>query len=74
MCEGKTIAEIAEELKMEPSALIAMMENMVRMGYLTHGERENRGVCSTCPLNKICSKRNYRVFFLTEKGRRVGGC
>ncbi len=62
------------ELNMEYSALIAMMENMVRMGYLTHGEKKDVGACKTCPLNEICSKRNYKVFFLTDKGRKLGGC
>ncbi|NPA74890.1 MAG: hypothetical protein GXO25_02265 [Euryarchaeota archaeon] len=56
---------------MEYGALIAMLEHLVRMGYLTHGTNTQLGACKTCPLNKICSKRNYKVYFLTDRGRKL---
>ena len=75
ICEGKTLAEISEEMDMEYSALIAMLEHMVKMGYLVRGKKENNEICSTCPLQKVCSERSYTVYFLTEKGKKlVGSC
>ena len=71
ICEGKTIAEIAEDLGMEYSALIAMLEHLVKMGYLIKGKKENTGPCASCPLQNVCSRRNYTVYFLTDKGKKL---
>ncbi len=73
ICKGKTLAEIAEDLGMEYTALIAMLEHLVKMGYLEKGKKENTGLCASCPLQKVCSKRNYTVYFLTDKGKKLTG-
>ena len=69
--EGKTLHEISKSLDMEYDALIAMLEHLVEMGYLSHGTQESQGRCRTCPLNKVCASRNYRIYFLTEKGKKL---
>ncbi len=74
LCEGKTLAEISELMGMEYSALIGMLEHMVKMGYLVRGKKQDMGKCSSCPLRKVCSQRNYVVYYLTEKGKKLASC
>ena len=73
ICKGKTLAEISNEMGMEYSALISMLEHLVKMGYLTKGKKENNTMCASCPLQKVCAQRNYTVYFLTDKGKKLAG-
>ena len=51
---GKTLAEISEEMSMEYSALLALLEHLVKIGYLETRERVDDEVeaCKTCPLSR----------------------
>ena len=71
--EGKTLAEIEEELGMEHSALTGMLEHLARMGYVEIRDRKEgeTGVCSSCPLREVCRKNGAKVYYLTERGRRA---
>jgi len=71
--EGKTIAEIAEELNMEYSAAIGIIEHLVKLGYLEERKRsdEESRICKSCPLYKVCSKKEFKIYYLTEKGRKL---
>ncbi len=71
--EGKTLAEISKEMDMEYSALMGLVEHLVKMGYLTTRDRgdEEIGICKSCPLFEICSKKGPKVYYLTEKGERA---
>ncbi len=71
--EGKTLAEISEEMNMEYSALIGLVEHLVKMGYLTTRDRgkEEIRTCKSCPLFEICSKKGPKVYYLTEKGKKA---
>jgi hypothetical protein len=70
---GETLAEIERELGMEHSALLGMLDRMVKMGLLEMRERkpEEQGVCKTCPLREVCGKNGPKVYYLTEKGLRA---
>ncbi len=72
---GETLAEIAESLKMEVGALMGMVEHLVKMGYLEERKRtpEESIGCRTCPLYRVCSKKELRVYYLTDKGRKLIG-
>ena len=73
--EGKTIVEIAEELNMEYSAVMGIIEHLVKLGYLKERKRdeEERKFCRSCPLFQVCSKKELKIYYLTEKGRRLVG-
>jgi predicted transcriptional regulator len=71
LSEGRTLWEISRELDMEYSALTAMLEHMVKMGYLSHGTKKEKDFCRTCPLNSLCAQKNYRIYYITEKGRKL---
>ncbi len=73
ICAGWTLAEISQNLNMEYSALISMLEHLVKLGYLTKGTKTDTGTCKTCPLREHCSERNYTIYFLTDKGRKIAG-
>jgi len=71
--EGKTLAEISKEMNMEYSALLGLVEHLVKMGYLETRDRQGEEikVCKSCPLFEICSKEGAKIYYLTEKGKRV---
>ncbi len=73
IAQGKTIAEIANELNMDYSAVLGIIEHLVKLGYLEERKRtqEEAKICRSCPLFKVCSKRELRFFYLTEKGKRA---
>ncbi len=70
---GETLAQIEDELGMEHSALLGMLDRMVKMGLLEVRERTagEQGVCKTCPLREVCGKNGPKVYYLTEKGLRA---
>ncbi len=74
---GKTIPEIEEELKMEHSALVGMLEHMVKLGYLSREtpspscERNDASICARCPLKKICVRINAVIYTITPKGMNL---
>ena len=72
---GETLAEIAEALQMEPEALMGMVEHLVKMGYLEERKRspEESAGCRTCPLYKVCSQKELKIYYLTDKGKRLIG-
>ncbi len=71
--QGKTLAQIAEELNMEYSALMGMIEHLIKMGYIIAVDRKPQEIsaCKTCPLYKVCSKNGPKIYYLTEKGKRA---
>ncbi len=69
--KGYTLFEISQTLEIEYSALIAMCEHMRKMGYLEEVKTQPGNLCNTCPLQKICAKRNYRIFALADKGKKL---
>ncbi|EDY35101.1 hypothetical protein ABOONEI_2643 [Aciduliprofundum boonei T469] len=71
--QGKSIAQIAEELNMEYSALMSMIEHLIKMGYILAADRKPQelGPCKTCPLYKVCSQNGPKIYYLTEKGKRA---
>jgi len=70
---GKTLAEISKDMGMEYSALLGLVEHLVKMGYLETRERrkDEISVCKTCPLFELCSKKGPKIYYLTEKGKRA---
>ncbi len=73
--EGRTIAQISEELNMEYSAVMGIIEHLVKLGYLEERKRndEEAKICRSCPLFRVCSKRELKIYYLTEKGRKLLG-
>jgi len=71
--EGKTLAEISQEMNMEYSALMGLVEHLIKMGYLEAIDRKNEDilVCKACPLFDVCSKKGLKIYYLTEKGKRA---
>ncbi len=71
--QGKTLAEIAEELNMEYSALMGMIEQLIKMGYIIAVDRNPKELafCKTCALYKVCSKKGPKIYYLTDKGKRA---
>ncbi len=71
--QGKTLAQIAEELNMEYSALMSMIKHLIKMGYIIGVDRKPQelSACKTCPLYKVCSKNGPKIYYLTEKGKRA---
>ena len=71
--EGKTLAQIAEEMNMEYSALMGMIEHLIKMGYIIAVDRKPQelSACKTCPLYKVCSKNGPKIYYLTEKGKKA---
>jgi hypothetical protein len=69
--EGNTIDNLAEELDMNKSTLLAMIEFMIDEGYLEKISRHGR---STCPLSSKCSAKfddsTARMYVLTLKGEK----
>jgi len=72
---GGALDELATELGMRKSLLMATIAFMVRAGY--HSEiRSGKGQgcgCGRCPMSKTCSvpaqgSRKVRMYMLTEKG------
>ena len=71
--EGKTIYEISRILDMDYSAVVGMIEHLVKLGYLKEEERDKIEIkmCSKCPLRNFCSKKGFKKYYLTERGYRV---
>jgi hypothetical protein len=66
---GNTIDNLAEELDMNKSTLLAMIDFMADEGYL---EKIPQYGCSTCPLSK-CPAKCYgstKMYALTSKGEK----
>ena len=78
--KGGTLDELATELGMGKSVLVARIEFMARAGYLTEiGSRKGQG-CAGCPMSKMCSVpvpggRDWvKMYVLREKGMEcIGG-
>ena len=51
-----TLEELANELDMRKSMLMARIEFMVRAGYLSEINSEKGQGCGGCPMSKTCSK------------------
>ncbi len=71
--EGKTIYEIARILNMDYSAVDGMIKHLLKLGYLEERKRESKEMlfCSKCPLRKFCADKGFRVYYLTEKGKKI---
>ena len=74
--KGGTLDELATELDMRKSILVARIEFMVRAGYLSEISSEKGQGCGGCPMSKTCSvpvpgggNSWVRMYMLTEKGR-----
>ncbi len=68
---GGTLDELATELGMRKSVLVAMIEFMVRKGYLyeIHSDRcERCSMCGMCSVPVPGGGGWVRMFTLTEKG------
>ncbi|MCW3134101.1 MAG: FeoC-like transcriptional regulator [Methanophagales archaeon] len=73
--KGGTLDELAAELDIRKSALVAMIEFMVRAGYLKEIGLGGGQGCGGCPMSGTCrvpvpgSGRGWvRLYMLTEKG------
>jgi hypothetical protein len=78
--KGGTLDELATELGMRKSVLMARIEFMVRAGYLCKISSEKGHGCGGCPMSKTCSvpvpegSGKVKMYALTEKGReRIKG-
>ena len=71
--DGKTIYEISVVLDMDYSAVVGMIEHLIKLGYLEEEKRNNLEIkmCSNCPLREFCSKKGFKRYYLTEKGHKV---
>jgi len=74
--KGGTLDELATELGMRKSVLLARIEFMVRAGYLREISSGEGHGCAGCPMSKTCSvpvpgdRRGWlKMYVLTEKGR-----
>jgi len=72
--KGGTLDELAKELDMRKSVLMARIEFMVRAGYLCKISSEKGQGCAGCPMSKTCSvpgpegSGKVKIYVLTEKG------
>lgn len=74
--KGSTLDELAAELGMRKSVLVAMIEFMVRAGYLIEINSEKGHGCGGCSMSTTCSvpvpgdrRGRVKMYVLTEKGR-----
>ncbi len=71
-----SIQSISQELNIPTSHMKAIIENLVKKGYLKRIEcfKEN---CTKCPLRKVCpfsyTPLNIVTYVITEKGIRIVG-
>jgi len=64
--------ELAGRLGVSEGLVEQMLEDLVRMGYLTPLEAGCASQCAACPLAKICIVgRPRRAWVLTEKGQKA---
>jgi len=73
--KGGTLDELATELGMRKSVLMARIEFMVRAGYLReiNSEKGQGCGCGGCPMSKTCSvpapeSVKVKMYMMTEKG------
>ncbi len=73
--KGGTLDGLATELGMRKSVLVAMIEFMVRRGYLREIPEKGHG-CTGCPMSGTCNvpvpgggRGWVRRYMLTEKGK-----
>lgn len=73
LSEGKTIYEISQIMDMDYSAVMGLLEHLVKLGYLEERKRDENetSLCRSCPLYKICSKKSLKIYYLTERGRKI---
>jgi len=73
--KGGTLDELATELGMRKSVLVARIEFMVRTGYLVEINSGEGHGCAGCPMSGMCSvpvpggRGWVKLYMLTEKGR-----
>jgi aldehyde:ferredoxin oxidoreductase len=63
--KGKTVDAISRELGIRGSTFRAMLEFMVKEGYLEEIDCENN--CVSCPM-KCRAPMNIKMYMLTKKG------
>jgi hypothetical protein len=72
--KGGTLDELANELGMRKSVLLARIEFMVRAGNLSKISSEKGQGCAGCPMSRTCSvpvpegRGKVKMYVLTEKG------
>ena len=71
--KGGTLDELAEELGMRKSVLMARIEFMVRAGYLGEISSGKGQECVGCPMSEMCSvpapeSVKVMMYMMTEKG------
>ena len=52
---GYTPAELARQLDTSEGLVLQMLDDLERMGRLTHADTVAGGVCASCPLRGVCS-------------------
>jgi len=52
---GYTPAELARQLDTSEGLVLQMLDDLERMGRLTHADTVACGVCASCPLRGVCS-------------------
>jgi len=52
---GYTPAELARQLDTSEGLVLQMLDDLERMGHLTHADRAAGGACASCPLSGVCS-------------------
>jgi hypothetical protein len=63
----RRVADLARELGTTPAFVEAMLDDLVRMGYLRCLGGECGGGCAACPLAGLCAAgKGGRVWSLTE--------
>lgn len=74
--KGGTLDELATELGMRKSVLVARIEFMARAGYLCEIRSRKGQGCAGCPMSKMCSvpvpgggRGWVKMYMVTEKGR-----
>jgi len=72
--KGSTLDELANEFGMRKSVLVAIIEFMVRAGYLSEIRSEKGQGCAGCPMSGMCSvpvsggSGKVKMYMLTGKG------
>jgi len=68
------VSDLARELETTPGLVEAMLEDLVRMGYLKRVGEECAGGCAGCSLAGLCAAgHDGKVWTLTEKKQEAGG-
>ena len=75
VAQGRTIYEISQIMDMEYSAVMGMLEHLVKMGYLEERKRNEKEMsfCASCKMYKKCSKKELKIYYLTERGKKLIG-